>query len=113
MKEYITQDRHYDYTQNKKSPLGRIYEKDRWILLLGVDHGNNTSLHLAEYLSNYATKKRIMNGMPIYENGKKVWKEFEDIDIDSDDFQELGKDFERDNEICIGKVGNATCRLIR
>lgn len=31
------------------SPLARLYDLDAEVLLLGVDHGHNTSLHLAEY----------------------------------------------------------------
>ncbi len=36
-KEYILQDEHYDFSLNEKSPLGRIYELNGNILLLGVD----------------------------------------------------------------------------
>jgi aminoglycoside 3-N-acetyltransferase len=112
LKEYIIQDHHFDYAQNEKSPLGRIYEKGGWILLMGVGHENNTSLHLAEYLSNYKAKKVVKNGMPVDENGKTAWREFDDIDIDSDDFREIGHDYENEKEVIIGKVGDATCRLI-
>jgi len=33
----------------ERSPLARLYDLDGHILLLGVGHTNNTSLHLAEY----------------------------------------------------------------
>jgi len=112
-KEYIIQDNHFDYAQNKASPLGRIYELDGYVLLIGVDHENNTSLHLAEYIANYKAKKIISNGMPVLEDGKNKWKVFEDIDISSDDFAEIGMEFEKSNEIKIGKVGLATCRLFK
>lgn len=112
-KEYIVQDRHYDYAQNGQSPLGRIYEKDGWILLIGVFHDNNTSLHLAEYKADYPTKKIIRNGMPVMENGVRQWKEFPDVEIDCDDFARLGQDFEAGHEVIKGKVGKAECRLIR
>lgn len=111
-KNYIIQDKHYNYAQNINSPLGRLYQKNGWILLLGVNQRKNTSLHLAEYLSNYKTKKVIMNGMPVYNRGKRIWKEFEDIEIDSDDFELIGNDYEKSNKVIIGKVGNAVCKLI-
>jgi len=31
-----------------ESPLAKIYDLDGYVLLLGVDHDKNTSLHLAE-----------------------------------------------------------------
>lgn len=111
-KEYLVQDNHYDYALNPSSPLGRIYELNGYILLIGVGHENNTSLHLAEYLAEYCKKVIVMNGMPIFEKSNKKWKEYEDIDISSEDFSEIGKEYERENEIQIGKVGLATCRLI-
>jgi aminoglycoside 3-N-acetyltransferase len=112
-KEYLVQDNHYDYAQNSVSPLGRIYELDGYILLIGVGYENNTSLHLAEYIAKYKKKKIIMNGMPVIENNQKKWKEYEDINISSEDFYEIGKEYENNNKIQIGTVGLATCRLIR
>lgn len=112
-KEYIIQDEHYDHAMNQKSPLGRLYELDAYILLIGVGHDSNTSLHLAEYLADYPRKQVIKNGMPILEDGVRVWREFEDILIDSDDFSALGADYEAEHEIQVKQVGNAPCRLIR
>lgn len=112
-KDYVIQDCHFDYAQNEKSPLGRIYELDGYVLLIGVGHDNNTSLHLAEYLAEYPGKRVIANGMPVMKNGLRLWKEFEDIDISSDDFARIGEDFEREHPVIRGKAGNAECRLIR
>jgi aminoglycoside 3-N-acetyltransferase len=111
-KEYIIQDNHYEYALNTESPLGRIYDLNGFILLLGVGHENNTSLHLAEYRASFPSKKIIMNGMPVVENNRKQWKEFEDIAISSDDFEEIGSAYEQENNVTVGKVGNAVCRLI-
>lgn len=36
----------------ERSPLGRLYDLDASVLLLGVGHANNTSLHLADYRSD-------------------------------------------------------------
>ena len=111
-KEYVVKDDHYDYALNAQSPLGRIYELNGFILLLGVGHDNNTSLHLAEHLADYPAKKRIRNGMPVRDKDGTRWKEFEDIEISSDDFEEIGKAYEQEHEIRCGKVGNADCKLI-
>lgn len=34
------------------SPVGRVYERDGQVLLLGVDHSSNTMIHLAEALAD-------------------------------------------------------------
>ncbi len=112
-KEYITQDNHYDHAMNEQSPLGRIYELDGYILLIGVGYDHNTSLHLAEYKAEFPGKKKFSNGMPVMENNKRKWKEFEDIDFSVDDFVEIGNEFEESHNISIRKVGNAKSRLIR
>ena len=110
--EYIVTDDHYDYALNAQSPLGRIYELNGFILLLGVGHDNNTSLHLAEHLADYPAKKRIRNGMPVRDKDGTRWKEFDDIEISPDDFEEIGAAYEQEHEIRSGKVGNADCKLI-
>jgi len=111
-KEYILQDEYYDFSLNEKSPLGRIYELNGNILLLGVDYSNNTSFHLAEYKANYPGKKYIKKGFPVFEDNKKLWKYFDDIDISSDDFNEIGLAYEKDNLIITGKIGNANTKLL-
>ena len=49
--EAITADHERDFMLGEGSPLARLYELDACVLLLGVGHANNTSLHLAEYRS--------------------------------------------------------------
>jgi len=52
----------------ENSPLGRIYELDGWVLLLGVGYDRNTSFHLAEYRA--ANAKPIEAGGPVYDNNQ-------------------------------------------
>src|SRR5574344_422060 len=105
--DYILQDNHYDYPQNEKSPLGRLYDLNGYVLLLGVNYDKNTSFHLAEYQSTYRGKKIVSDGFPIIKDGKKEWYEYEDILYYSDDFIKIGKDFETTNKCKIGLIGNA------
>jgi aminoglycoside 3-N-acetyltransferase len=112
-KDYIVQDDHYDFAQNERSPLGRLYELDGWILLIGVGYDNNTSLHLAEYKAAYPAKKSIKNGMPVPDGGKTRWAEFDDVDISTDDFCAIGEVYEKDHPVISGMVGSAACKLIR
>ncbi|PFM21680.1 AAC(3) family N-acetyltransferase, partial [Bacillus anthracis] len=55
----------------------------------------------------------IKVGAPIIENGERVWKEFVDMDYDSDKFVEIGVEFEQKETVTIGKIGNAKCRLMK
>ncbi len=97
----------------ENSPLAKIYDLDGWVLLLGVGHDSNTSIHLAEYRWNKPNKKKIQSGAPIIENNKRIWKTFEDIDFNDDDFIDIGVDFSKEegNRIIKGKVGCADALL--
>jgi aminoglycoside 3-N-acetyltransferase len=77
----------------ESSPIGQLYALDGQVLLLGVGHGNNTSLHLAEYRANWSTKGRIREGAPIIDNGARRWVEFDELAWNDDDFVRLGDDF--------------------
>lgn len=94
------------------SPLSRVYDRDGWILLLGVNHANNTSLHLCEYRASYPSKKMTRQGAPVLVDGKRMWVEFEDLDWDDEDFPKLGADYEREMKAArVGRVGIGESRL--
>lgn len=92
--EVIVTDHRLDYSLGEHSPLAHVYEQDGDILLLGVGHDSNTSLHLAEYRAD-VSKESVTSSAPIIENDRRVRMEYEDIEIDSEDFTDLGADFER------------------
>lgn len=91
------------------SPLGKLYDLDGKILLLGVGYDSCTSFHLAETLIDEMPIVKM--GTSIIEDGVRVWTWFEDYDYDSDDFEALGKAFEEKHIVKEGKVGNATCKV--
>jgi aminoglycoside 3-N-acetyltransferase len=95
------------------SPLARIYDLDGWVLLLGVDHDANTSLHLAEYRAAYPTKKTIIMSAPVMSEEHRRWQRFNDIDFDIEDFTDIGKAFLKKHvkEIYTGKIGHADYQL--
>ena len=95
------------------SPLGRLHELDGYVLLLGVGHGNNTSLHLAEYLADVDGKSHLDCFAPVQRDGVRQWTRYRDIDLDSDDFEDIGAAFEATGACQVGKVGNATAKLMR
>ena len=97
------------------SPLARIYDLHGFVLLLGVDHGNNTSMHLAEYRATFPTKRIISQGAPISTADSRRWATFEDLDTDSSDFDRIGEDFRRSDAgrvVRRGRVGLADCQLM-
>jgi aminoglycoside 3-N-acetyltransferase len=96
-----------------ESPLGRLYALDGRVLLLGVGHNSNTSLHLAEYRASYPGKKVMKNGAPVQFDGQPQWLEFDDIDWDSSDFEMIGEDFARQTrQVQLGRVAGATALLM-
>jgi aminoglycoside 3-N-acetyltransferase len=110
---FITADHALETPVGESSPVARIYDLDGYVLLLGVGHGNNTSLHLAEERAHYPGKKRMRDGAPILVDGERRWIEFEKLEDDDEDFPRLGADFERDTGLVrIGIVGEATARLM-
>ncbi len=77
------------------SPLSRLYDLDARIVLVGVGHANNTSLHLAEWRAAQASMPAttIACGAPVMRDGARQWVEFDDLDYDADDFAALGDAF--------------------
>lgn len=109
----ITADHQLESEMGEESPLRHIYDRDGWVLLLGAGYDTNTSFHLAEYRVPHPTRTRV--GTSIYQEKKPTWVFYEDVDLNADDFAQLGADFERDRgeQIIRGMVGSAVSRLFR
>lgn len=111
--EHITHNHSLEYGLGEKSPLAKLYALNAYVLLIGVGYDTNTALHLAEYRANYTSKKQLLEGARILDNGKSVWKEFAEIKLDDEDFPALGKDFEsKTNVVKTGQIGNAASKLM-
>ena len=94
------------------SPIARLYDLNGLILLLGVSHSNNSSLHLAEYRCDYPGKTFTKTGCAMMVDNIRKWVEWEELELNADDFEQLGKDFESNKKFILGKVGEAEARLI-
>lgn len=110
--KFITENHKLTADLGEDSPISRLYDLDGQILLLGVTHENNSSLHLAEYRSDFPGKKFISNGCAMTVNTQRQWVEWEGLDHNSDDFKQFGKDFESKINYSPGKIGLAEARLI-
>jgi aminoglycoside 3-N-acetyltransferase len=101
------------YAMGEGSPLARIYDLDGEVLLLGVDHANNSSLHLAEYRTDLPVTDWISEGAPVLVEGTRTWVTFPDREGRSDDFAALGEAFARTGKERRGRVGAGSGRLMR
>ncbi len=95
------------------SPLARLYELDGYVLLLGVDHSNNTSLHLAENRAAWLSKFYIPEATAMMVNGVREWVSFKMLSLETDDFNAIGHAYEAQAKIQHGQVGKAVVRFMQ
>lgn len=96
-----------------ESPIGKLYALDGYVLLLGVDHENNTSLHLADHRANWPGKSTRRDGTAMMVNGVRQWVEFDAPNLETDDFNAIGVAYETKSGDLIHKVGQAEARFLR
>ena len=104
----ITAGHQLEDSMGEHSPFARLYDAGAYVLQLGTDR--NSCLHLAEHRSGM--RGRVTQGAPIYENGKRVWKVFDDLDYDDDSFSPVKAAFEASGGVKVGQVGSAVSRLM-
>lgn len=100
-----------EFGLGERSPLARLYDLDAFVLLLGVDHGSNTSLHLAEYRAG--TRAETVESGPVSVDGVRRWLQWPEIDMDADVFAELGEALDASGAVRVGPVGSGSSRLFR
>jgi aminoglycoside 3-N-acetyltransferase len=98
-----------DFGLGENSPLARVYDLEGSVLLLGVGHTSNTSIHLAEYRACYPGKHETTNGAPISVEGQRQWVTIRDVGTSSEDFEEIGSRLaESTDAVRSGRVGAGT-----
>jgi aminoglycoside 3-N-acetyltransferase len=107
--ERVIQGHQLEYGLGEGSPLARMYELDGHVLLLGAGYDSNTTFHLAEYRAPGQAPRH--EDAPIMEDGQRVWKTYQDIELDADVFPEIGADFEATGAVTLGQSGSAQARL--
>ncbi|MGL5942421.1 MAG: aminoglycoside N(3)-acetyltransferase [Waterburya sp.] len=95
------------------SPLGKLYDLDGYILLIGVSHSANTSLHLAEHRASYPGKCYVRESSAILVKGKRQWVTYQTLDLQADDFATIGNAYEAAHQIQLYQLGQATVRFIK
>jgi aminoglycoside 3-N-acetyltransferase len=99
------------------SPLGRLYDEDALIVMIGTGYDACTAFHLAEY--RIPDPPRREYSCVVRRSGGAEWFTYRDVVLDDDDFAELGAAFERADAgstepgVRHGRVGRAGARAVR
>lgn len=110
---YLTKEHDLSNIFGEESPVGKLYELDGYVLLIGVDYDKNTSIHLADVRANYPSKHNVNESSAILVDGKRVWKTYETLFVDGEDFVEIGEAFEKEYPVKKVTLGNATLRFMK
>lgn len=110
---YLTENHDLSNIFGEGSPIGKLYEMDGYVLLIGVGYDKNTSLHLADVRAEYPGKHMSKESSAIIENGKRVWKTYETIYVDGEDFDAIGQAFECSCRTKKVHLGNGTITFMR
>ncbi|MFC5703405.1 aminoglycoside N(3)-acetyltransferase [Cohnella faecalis] len=111
--EFITQEHDLSNIFGKNSPVDKLYQLDGHVLLIGVGYDKNTSLHLAETRADFPTKKFADESSAITVGGQREWVTYNTQAVDDEDFVRLGKDYDREHDIKVHRVGNADVRFLK
>lgn len=106
--QVITADHQLENSMGEGSPFARLYDAGAYVLQLGTDR--NSCLHLAEFRSGL--RGHIVQGAPIIEDGRRIWKVFSDLKFDDDSFPPVKAAFEASGAVKVGHIGSATSRLM-
>ncbi|HKI54546.1 MAG TPA: AAC(3) family N-acetyltransferase [Anaerolineales bacterium] len=109
--EKITAPHPIDIPHGIDSPVGRVYELDGQVLLLGVDHTSNTTIHLGE--NQAGVQYRRDKHVTILRDGKESRFEYREIDHCCQNFSFVDNWLDDRELQKRGEVGNAEARLIR
>ena len=109
--EAVVADHPYDRGLGEGSPLAAVYDRGGSVLLLGVGHAVDTSLHLAEHRADIDAR-RVRHRAPVHRDGGREMVRYEDIALSTDDFPAAGTAFEREVGAREEPVGAATATLL-
>lgn len=107
----ITAAHSLDVPHGLDSPVGRVYEFDGQVLLLGIGHDANTTVHLAENMAGmrYLRPKHLT----VLREGAPARYEYEELDHCCENFAKLDEWLEEKGQQRRGSVGHAEARLMR
>lgn len=111
--DYLTKNHDLSDIFGDASPVGKLYQLDGKVLLIGVDYDKNTSLHLADVRAEYPGKHTCIEHSAVMENGKRVWKAYETLFVDGEDFTDIGAAFEAAHSVNTAVIGGTKLKLMK
>ncbi|WP_242835582.1 AAC(3) family N-acetyltransferase [Butyrivibrio sp. AC2005] len=110
---YLAENHDFSNIFGDSSPIGKLYELDGKVLLIGVDYDKNTSIHLADVRADYPGKHNCIEHSAVMENGERVWKAYETLYVDGEDFVDIGAAFEAAHNVNKCTLGEAGLKLMK
>jgi aminoglycoside N3'-acetyltransferase len=107
----ITRDQPVDIPHGPDSPVGRVHELDGQVLLLGVGHDGNTTLHLAENLAG--VRYRLQAVAMVLVAGQVTRCQYEEVDHCCENFSLMDGWLDAAGLQRRGTVGHGEARLAR
>lgn len=109
--DYLLKDHDLYDIFGEESPIGKLYALDGKVLLIGVGHDKNTSIHLADVRADYPGKRYANESSAMMVDGKRQWVTYETLVVDGEDFEQIGEAFEAVMNVNKVNIGNAevTC----
>lgn len=111
--DYLTSDHALEEDTGNRSPVGRLYELDGYVMLLGVVHWNNTSLHLAEFRATYPGKRNMQTGSAMIVQGQRQWVQYQTLHTYGGDFGEIGEAFDEAHPVTVHQIAQAEVRFFK
>lgn len=111
--KYLTENHDISNIFGEGSPIGKLYEVDGYVMLIGTGYDKNTSIHLADVRANYPGKHNCTEHSAVMENGARVWKAYETLFVDGEDFEQIGEAFEKAYPVKKVSLGNGTIRFMK
>ncbi|MGW1965995.1 aminoglycoside N(3)-acetyltransferase [Streptomyces sp. NPDC001935] len=95
-------------------PLGRLWDLDAHVLLLGAPWNKTTALHLAEYATAYRGRRAGLWALPEPDgHGGSRWHRVPELLVWEGDFDALGAAYEAAGApLADARVGGAHCRAV-
>lgn len=111
--QYLTKNHDLSNIFGDGSPLGKLYELDGYVLLIGVGYDKNTSIHLADARAEYPGKHLSTEHSAVMVNGKREWVSYQTLYVDGEDFDRIGAEFEAKKNVAKVPLGNNRICLMR
>lgn len=110
---YLTENHDLSNIFGDGSPIGRLYELDGHVLLIGVGHDKNTSMHLADARAEYPGKRLSREHSAVMVDGRRQWVGYDTLYVDGEDFVQIGAAFEAQGGAQRVPLGNGEICLMR